>query len=55
MRNERKQHTLQPSALVNKAFLRLIDTRGVQWTDPAHFYALAAQIMRRILVNRAKR
>src|SRR5271163_4718645 len=53
MRNERKGHTLQPSALVNEAFLRLVDARNVQWADRAHFYTLAAQIMRRILVNYA--
>ena len=53
MAKERKDHTLQPSALVNEAFLRLVDARGVRWQDRAHFYALAAQTMRRILVNYA--
>jgi RNA polymerase sigma-70 factor (ECF subfamily) len=53
MRNERQGHTLQPSALVNEAFLRLVDAHGVEWQDRAHFFALAAQIMRRILVNYA--
>ena len=53
MRNERKGHTLQPSALVNEAFLRLVDAKGIPWQDRAHFFALSAQIMRRILVNYA--
>jgi RNA polymerase sigma-70 factor, ECF subfamily len=50
---ERQGHTLQPSALVNEAFLRLVDVHGVQWQDRAHFFALSAQMMRRILVNYA--
>jgi RNA polymerase sigma factor (TIGR02999 family) len=53
MARERKEHTLQPTALVNEAFLRLMDTRGLQWQDRAHFFAIAAQMMRRILVNHA--
>ena len=53
MRSERQGHTLQPTALVNEAFLRLVDVHGVQWQDRAHFFALAAQMMRRILVNYA--
>jgi RNA polymerase sigma factor (TIGR02999 family) len=53
MRRERHGHTLQPTALVNEAFLRLVDAHGVQWKDRAHFFALAAQMMRRILVNYA--
>jgi RNA polymerase sigma factor (TIGR02999 family) len=53
MRRERHGHTLQPTALVNEAFLRLVDVRGVRWQDRAHFFALAAQMMRRILVNYA--
>ena len=53
MARERRGHTLQPTALVNEAFLRLVDTQGVQWQDRAHFFALAAQMMRRILVNYA--
>ncbi len=53
MVRERKDHTLQPTALVNEAFLRLVDVRGVQWQDRAHFFALSAQMMRRILVNYA--
>jgi RNA polymerase sigma factor (TIGR02999 family) len=53
MRRERHGHSLQPTALVNEAFLRLVDVHGVQWQDRAHFFALAAQMMRRILVNHA--
>ncbi|MGO9258169.1 MAG: sigma-70 family RNA polymerase sigma factor [Bryobacteraceae bacterium] len=53
MLRERQGHTLQPTALVNEAFLRLVDVRGVQWQDRAHFFALSAQMMRRILVNYA--
>jgi RNA polymerase sigma-70 factor, ECF subfamily len=53
MARERHGHTLQPTALVNEAFLRLVDVHGVQWQDRAHFFALAAQMMRRLLVNYA--
>jgi len=53
MARERQGHTLQPSALVNEAFLRLVEVRGVSWQDRAHFFALSAQMMRRILVNYA--
>jgi RNA polymerase sigma factor (TIGR02999 family) len=53
MSRERQGHTLQPTALVNEAYLRLVDVHGVQWQDRAHFFALAAQMMRRILVNYA--
>jgi len=53
MARERRGHTLQPTALVNEAFLRLVEVEGVQWQDRAHFFALAAQMMRRILVNYA--
>lgn len=53
MKHERKQHTLQPTALVNEAFLRLINVHGIQWQDRAHFFALCAQMMRRILVSYA--
>jgi RNA polymerase sigma-70 factor, ECF subfamily len=53
MRRERQGHTLQPTALVNEAFLRLVDVHGVEWQDRTHFFALAAQMMRRILVNYA--
>jgi RNA polymerase sigma-70 factor, ECF subfamily len=53
MARERHGHTLQPSALVNETFLRLVDVHGVPWQDRAHFFALSAQMMRRILVNYA--
>jgi len=53
MMRERPDHTLQPTALVNEAFLRLIDVQGVEWQDRAHFFALSAQMMRRILVKSA--
>lgn len=54
MRRERKDHTLQPTALVNEAFLRLIDGTRVQWQSRAHFFAVAATVMRRILVSHAR-
>ena len=53
LRSERAAHTLQPTALVHEAFLRLIDQRFVTWQNRAQFFALAAQMMRRILVNHA--
>jgi RNA polymerase sigma factor (TIGR02999 family) len=53
MRQERPGHTLQSTALVHEAFLRLIDQR-VQWNSRAHFFGIAAQMMRRILVDHAK-
>ena len=52
---ERVGHTLQPTALVHEAYLRLIDQRHVNWQDRAHFFGVAAQIMRRILVDHARR
>lgn len=54
MRNERPGHTLQATALVNEAFLRLVDTRDLNWTDRAHFYAVCARVMRRVLVDAAR-
>jgi RNA polymerase sigma factor (TIGR02999 family) len=54
MRRERGDHTLQTTALVNEAFLRLVDMRRVQWQDRAHFFALSARLMRRILVDHAR-
>ena len=54
MRRERLDHTLQPTALVNEAYLRLIDVNRVEWRNRAHFLALAAQMMRRILVESAR-
>jgi RNA polymerase sigma-70 factor, ECF subfamily len=53
MRSERVNHTLQPTALVHEAYLRLIDQREVDWQNRAHFFSIAAQTMRRILVNHA--
>ena len=54
IRNERPDHTLQPTALVHEAYLRLADKKQPQWQDRAHFYAVAAQLMRRILVDHAR-
>ncbi|HMV46255.1 MAG TPA: sigma-70 family RNA polymerase sigma factor [Blastocatellia bacterium] len=54
MADERQGHLLQPTALVNEAWLRLIDWRNVEWQNRAHFLGLAAQIMRRILVDFAR-
>lgn len=54
MAGERQGHLLQPTALVNEAWLRLIDWQNVEWQNRAHFFGLAAQIMRRILVDFAR-
>jgi RNA polymerase sigma factor (TIGR02999 family) len=54
MRRERGNHTLQTSALVNEAYLKLTDQRAVLWQNRSHFFALSAQIMRRILLNHAR-
>jgi len=54
LRSERDGHTLQPTALVHEAYLRLIDQHSVDWQNRAHFFAIAAQMMRRILVNHAE-
>jgi len=54
MNRERPGHTLQTSALVNEAYLRLVDQRNVRWNNRAHFFAIAAQMMRRILVDYAR-
>jgi RNA polymerase sigma-70 factor, ECF subfamily len=54
MRGERDNHTLQTTALVNEAFLRLVDLRRIRWQDRAHFLALSARLMRRILVDHAR-
>ena len=54
MRHEREGHTLQASALVNEAYLRLIEIKQVQWQNRVHFFAMAARIMRRILVDAAR-
>ncbi|MEM7356047.1 MAG: sigma-70 family RNA polymerase sigma factor [Acidobacteriota bacterium] len=52
---ERREHTLQPTALVNEAYMRLADLRQIRWQDRAHFFALAARSMRRILVDSARK
>jgi RNA polymerase sigma factor (TIGR02999 family) len=54
MRRERPGHTLQTSALVNEAFIRLIDWKNVKWQDRSHFFAVSARLMRRILVDFAR-
>jgi len=54
MRGERPGHTLQTSGLVNEAFMKLVDQRDVRWQNRAHFFGIAAQMMRRILVDHAR-
>jgi RNA polymerase sigma-70 factor (ECF subfamily) len=54
MRRERSGHTLQTTAVVHEAYLRLIDQKHVQWQNRAHFFAIAAQMMRRILITHAQ-
>jgi RNA polymerase sigma-70 factor, ECF subfamily len=54
MARERPGHTLQPTALVNEAFLRLVDAQGVRWHGRAHFFGIAARLMRRVLVDHAR-
>jgi RNA polymerase sigma factor (TIGR02999 family) len=54
MRNERDEHTLQATALVNETYLRLVDVSRMQWQNRAHFLAMAARLMRRILVDHAR-
>ena len=54
MRRQRADHTLQTSALINEAYLRLIDHKNMRWENRTHFYAVAAQAMRRILVDHAR-
>jgi RNA polymerase sigma factor (TIGR02999 family) len=55
MRGERSGHSLQATDLVNEAYLRLVDYKRMQWQNRAHFFAVSAQLMRRILVDRARR
>jgi RNA polymerase sigma factor (TIGR02999 family) len=55
LRRERPDHTLQPTALVHEAYIRLVDQRQVDWRNRAHFFGVAAQVMRRILVDHARR
>jgi len=54
LNNERQGHTLQPTALVHEAYLRLVDQTRVRWQDRTHFFAVAAMCMRRILINHAR-
>lgn len=54
LRRERAEHTLQPTALVNEAYLKLVDQRNARWQNRAHFFGIAAQLMRRILVDHAR-
>src|ERR1700684_589676 len=55
MRGERPGHSLQTTALVNEAYMRLVDYKSMQWQNRAHFFAVSAQLMRRILVEHARR
>jgi RNA polymerase sigma factor (TIGR02999 family) len=55
MKRERPGHSLQATALVNEAYMRLVDYKGIQWQNRAHFLAVSAQLMRRILVEHARR
>ena len=54
MRKERAGHSLQATALINEAYLRLVDWKDIQWADRAHFFAMAANMMRRVLVDHAR-
>src|SRR5271155_3266140 len=54
MRRERVDHTLQPTALVHEAYLKLVEQRSVDWQSRAHFFGIAAQVMRRILIDHAR-
>ena len=55
MKRERPGHSLQTTALVNEAYMRLVDYTRMQWQNRAHFFAVSAQLMRRILVEHARR
>jgi RNA polymerase sigma-70 factor, ECF subfamily len=55
MEGERRGHTLQTTALVNEAYMRLVGYNRMRWQDRAHFFAVSAQVMRRILVDHARR
>jgi RNA polymerase sigma factor (TIGR02999 family) len=54
MGHERKEHTLQPTALVNEVYLRLLDQHAVDWKNRAHFFGISSQLMRRVLVDHAR-
>jgi RNA polymerase sigma-70 factor, ECF subfamily len=55
LRKERQGHTLQPTALVHEAYLRLVDQKNPNWQNRSHFYGVAARLMRQILVDHARR
>ncbi len=55
MRREKQGHTLQTTALINEAYVRLVDQKDVHWANRSHFFAISAQIMRRILIDHARR
>src|SRR2546426_3490141 len=55
MAEEPPGHELQPTALINEAYLRLVDWKNIQWSDRAHFFGMAANMMRRVLVGSARR
>ena len=55
IRRERPGHTLQTSALLNEAYLRLVDQKNIQWQDRAHFFGIAARLMRQVLVDYARK
>src|SRR5215467_7659060 len=55
LRRERKSHTLEPTALVHEAYLRLVDQRNPNWQNRTHFFGVASQLMRRILVDHARK
>jgi RNA polymerase sigma factor (TIGR02999 family) len=55
LRRERSDHTLQPTALVHEAYMKLIDQKRVRWQNRAHFFGIAAQVMRRILMDHARK
>src|SRR5262245_1133058 len=55
MRRESPAHTLQTSGLVNEAYLKLVDQKNVRWQNRAHFFGVASQLMRRILVDHARK
>ena len=54
MSRERREHTLQPTALINEAFIRLAGANSVRWEDRAHFFGISARLMRRVLVDHAR-
>ena len=54
MQHERREHSLQATALVNEAYLRLVDVQRIRWQDRAHFLAMSARLMRRVLVDHAR-